>query len=327
MARSIADLKKALKKDNDDNQVNSGGYFYPIWNLPKDATTSVRLLEDPDEENPFIVYLKYWEHAFKVGDNFERFPCLKTWGEECPICNVSQSFYKNDEPTKGKRYYKKLFLLARGIVTADGLEGVEGYEESAKGKVERLKFSYQLATKLKSDIDKLENDEVFWDLDNGIDFEIQKQIKKDDKGKEQAQYDLGSGFARRSTSIPEEWRENIPEGPLSDILPEKVPHERLLVVVQKSLAEEDDGGASDSDNNMDEDKIMEMVKRNRSEKSDDSEEKPAKNPKGTTATKPKEAKAAEPEEDNDDILSMISDDNSDSDDDDDYLRELMGDDD
>jgi hypothetical protein len=266
--RSIKALQERLTNESKESGSNSG-FYYPHWKLPKDGMTKIRILEDPDQENPLVVYTDYMEHVLHINDEITRVPCVKNNGKEqsCPICEMSQKFYKAKNDDRGKYFYRDMYALLRGLVTKDGLEYGED-DEPATGTIKIFKFSYQLATKLKSEIGKLDEEDVFWDLDDGLDFIIEKQIQLSKGGKEFAKYDLGSGFVRKSTKIGKDWREEITDEPLSALIPDIPSYDEADELLQRYLKAEFNGGSSDDDKTESEDELMDKINRNRRAKSE-----------------------------------------------------------
>lgn len=330
--RSLKNLQEKIQEINNNSGRNTGGLYYPHWKLPKDGKTKVRVLEDPDQENPLIVYQQFLEHTLNIDDELVRVPCLRNLGNDhnCPICNISQKYYRNDDKDKGKYYYRDLFAILRGIVTKDGLEYQEG-DETATGKVKVFKFSYQLVNKFVAEIGKLDEDDVFWDLDEGIDFIIEKNIQMSSGGKEYGKYDLGSGFDRKTSSIPEEWREDLPTEPLSNLLPSIPSYEEADEILQrhfKSLMNENHSDG-EGEKEEDEDALMEKLNRNRkarNQESKKSEEEKSEEVKDETDNSSDDDLPFDPDdssEDSDDSnpLDSLS---LEDEDDDDILEQLKG---
>lgn len=265
--RSIKALQKRLNSESRESGSHNG-FWYPHWKLPKDGITKIRILEDPDQENPLVVYTDYMEHVLHIGDEIIRVPCVKNNGKDksCPICVMSQKFYKAKDDDRGKYFYRDMYALLRGLVTKDGLEYGED-DESASGTVKAFKFSYQLATKLKSEIGKLDEEDVFWDLDKGLDFIIEKQIQLSSGGKEFGKYDLGSGFVRKTSEINKDWRETITDEPLSDLVPDIPTYDEADELLQRYLKAEFNGdNSNDEDKTESEDELMAKINRNRKAK-------------------------------------------------------------
>lgn len=324
--RSLKGLQDRINSEESKGNT-TGGFFYPHWKLPFSGSTKVRLLEDPNEDNPFAVYVPFMEHKLNIGEEVVRIPCRRNLGKDhnCPICDLSKKFYDaggEDNEDKGKYYYRDLYAVLRGVITSDGLEYSED-EESAKGKVKVLKFSFQIFNRLKVEIAKLEDDELFWDLDEGLDFEIVKDKQMGKGGKEYGKYDLSSGFVRRASAIPEEWREEIPDTPLSEILP-AIPSydeadEKLQEHLKSMMAETAD--SSDDDNTTSEEDLMEQLNRKRNQKKDQKKES---EPEPTPTPKKKEkVEEPAPSEDDSPLSGLMEDD--DDDDDGDILAQLNSD--
>lgn len=302
--RSLKDLKTQLDKQERSGN-NSSGVFYPFWKLPENGSTKLRILEDPNEDNPLAVYVDYLEHRLHISDDIVNIPCPKNNGKNqaCPICEVSSKLYKNGNEEKGKYFYRDAYAILRGIVTKDGLEYDED-GESAKGKTKAFRFSYQLAKKLKVEIGKLDDDDVFWDLEEGLDFIIEK-VMKQVKDREFANYDLGSGFARKTTEIPEKYQKEIPEEPLSALLPEIPSYDEVKELLDKHLR-----GLSGKSNSEDDDKVeseeelKEKLNRNKAGKSkrdveDDDDDDDSADALAALATA---------DDEDDDLLALLADD-------------------
>ena len=268
--RSIKALQERLTSESKESGSHNG-FWYPHWKLPKDGITKIRILEDPDQENPLVVYTDYMEHVLHISsDEITRVPCIKNNGKEhsCPICAISSKFYKSKNEDRGKYFYRDMYAILRGLVTKDGLEYGED-DDPATGTVKAFKFSYQLATKLKSEIGKLEEDDVFWDLDEGLDFIIEKQIQLSSGGKEYGKYDLGSGFVRKVTKISKEYREAITDEPLSALLPDIPTYDEADELLQRYLKAEFNGDKSDDEDKTEsEEDLMAKINRNRAGKSE-----------------------------------------------------------
>jgi hypothetical protein len=324
--RSIKGLQDKINSETKEGGSNNGLY-YPHWKLPKDGVTKIRVLEDPDMENPLVVYREYLEHKLDVGEKeIIRIACPKNAGKEhnCPICDMSRKLYDNDDRTQGKYYYRDLFIFMRASVVKDGLEYAEG-EESATGQVRTFKFSFQLVKKFKSDIGKLdpESEDDFWDVDNGIDFEIEKQIGKV-KGEDMPDYGVGSGFTRgRSKPLSDEAKALITEDPLSDLIPHIPTYDETEELLQKHLRFRHGGGGDDSgepDAEESEDEIMAKIQRQKdARKKAKDEPEDADEAEDTTAEAADDV-SSDDDDDTPDTVDAVDDD--DDDDDDDILRKL-----
>lgn len=264
--RSLKALQTHLTEESNKSGGGNGGFYYPHWKLPKDGVTKIRITEDPDKENPLIVYVNYLEHKLQINEDWVRIPCLKNSGKEinCPICTHSYKLYKAKDEEAGKYFYREMFALLRGIIVVDGLEYTED-EEKQLGKERPFKFSYQLANTLKTEFGKLDEDEEFWSLTDGIDFEIVKQMIKGSNGKEYGKYDVGSGFVRRSSAV--DFPTEVSEEPLSSLLPEIPSFDEASGILERYFKAILNGGSdSDSDKEEDRDALMKRISERRKEK-------------------------------------------------------------
>jgi hypothetical protein len=322
--RSLKALQDKINNEGKDSN-NSGSLFYPHWKLPFDGTTKVRILEDPNEDNPLAVYVTFMEHRLHIGDDVVRVPCLRNKGKDhnCPICDLAKKFYDAGNEDKGKYYYRDMYAVLRAVVTKDGLEYSDG-EETAKGKVKVFKFSYQIFNKLKAEIAKLEDDDLFWDLEEGLDFAIVKDKQMGKGGQEYGKYDLSSGFVRKPSAVPDDWRSEIPEEPLSALLSEIPSYDEADATLQKHLkslmGESDDGDGDDKTTS--EDDLMEKLKRQQS-KNKKAEEPVAEEEKEKEKEKDEPVSKDTPDDDSDNPLAgLVDGDDDDDDDDDDILSQL-----
>jgi hypothetical protein len=264
--RSLKDLQQRISNESSKRGGENTGFYYPIWKLPAKGTTKIRILEDSDENNPNVVYTTFMEHVLHIGDEKVRVPCPKNSGsnKSCPICELSSKYYKAGDKITGKYYYRQLSYLLRGIVTKDGLERAEG-EQTATGRAQAFKFSWQLSVKLKAELGGLDPDEENpWDLDNGIDFAIVKEITHGPDGKDQPKYDLSSGFVRKTSSIPEEWRANIPTEPLTALMPGIPDYDTACAILERHLDSKENGSVPSGDDDVsDESDVVANIRKQR----------------------------------------------------------------
>jgi hypothetical protein len=287
-----------------------------------DAETRIRVTEDPDQENPLITYVEYFEHKFKIDGDFVRTPCIKNLGKEhkCPICEHSQKLYKaktidpegDGKRMLGKKYYRDAYLLLRGIVIKDGLAYKDG-EEPRTGKQATFKLSYQLSNSYKAEMSKLDDDDEFWDIEEGIDFSIIKKL--DGSGFEK--YDTSSGFARKPSNATDSITGEITDEPLSALIPAIPSYDEADEILERHFKSEHSGGnGSSSSRTKGEDNDTE-------EYEDELMSKLSRNNKDRKAAKPVDEQVAALVDDVDDsIAASLSDDDDDDDDNDDILRQL-----
>jgi hypothetical protein len=315
--RDLSKLQNKIQEaaNKKDKVSNTGGFYYPHWNLPFDGETSIRILEDPNLENVDIVYIPYMEHSLYIDNDRVKIPCIKNLGKDhaCPICELSSKFYDKGDRETGKKYYRGLYSILRALVVKDGLE-YSGDETNSEGQIKMFKFSYQLATKLDVEIGKLRKTDYFWELKEGINFSIVKNRQPDPDGNDYGKYDLSSGFDRYATDIPSDWDVELPTTNLCDELP-KIPtydeaNELLQRHLMKSVGGDDN---SDSDNTDTEEELMEKLAQQQNNRKQRSsiEDAPVENKEADT---------------DDDIMERLANSSDDDDDnDDDILAQLRND--
>jgi hypothetical protein len=201
-------------------------------------------------------FLEKDHHKISIDGKDETIPCLNMYGETCPICELSKKYYamarqeeKKDEEkaaalkAKGKYYYRSRSYLASAYIKKDPLPKNPETGENYEGKVKVIQFGNQLYKKFDTSLETLattnELDDVPWSLTNGLDFNIVKKM-----GSQWAEWDLASDFARRSSSLPDEFIATFEKVDLRKYLPVNPGAEK----VQRMLdAHMNDTSYSDSD--------------------------------------------------------------------------------
>jgi len=330
--KSLQGMKDKITQELQGKDNNTDGYYYPHWKLLKDGKTVLRISEDPDMGNELDCYIDYLEHKVQIDDKWVRVPCLKNNGKStpCPFCEHSKKMYDADNKKLGKYYWREAFAILRGIVIEDGLEAIEGHE-SKVGKEVNFKFTHQLNMVLKNGVKKLEDDEIFFDLKTGINFEIVKVIQKDGD-KEYGKYDVSSDFARRASDVSE-YADAQTDQPLSTLIPPTPTYDEASEILERHLRGLDSstaysGGSQDEDEGEEQQSsqsdLEAQINRRRSSKKD---EEPAKTESAdpvidadaddNVGDVPEDADASG-------IDELIGEGSSDDDDDDDILKQLGG---
>ena len=121
--RTLAALAEQFKqKTNEGGGGDSAVWklFFPFWKSDMDSVSVVRFLPDADEENPMGFLVENHSHELVVNGKREKVPCLKMYGEECPVCQLSQKYYDEKSPdhneTLGKKYYRKKSYIGQVLV-------------------------------------------------------------------------------------------------------------------------------------------------------------------------------------------------------------------
>lgn len=258
MSNSKLEALRALLKKEKENKDNKGGNrrrnnMYPFWTMDVNKTAKVRLLPDKNEENPFLFYVEKLEHTLSIGGKDEKIPCLWMYGEKCPICQLSQSYYKAEgkESKNGKYYYRDKTSMVNLLVLEDPLPVDEETGESYAGKQLNSQFGFQLMECIKNallpDPDEEESDEDFepWSLTKGHDFFIKKTMQG-----QHANFAMASKFSKKSTPISEEYAEKIELIDLTSLLPKNPGLDfvkRKLDAHISGEIDEDDEAKSESD--------------------------------------------------------------------------------
>lgn len=232
MARpSLAELKNRFKEKNQKREQkfeNNG--FYKFWEMAFGKEAHVRLIPDANEENPTVFSLEKFTHKLIINGKDKTFPCLSNYGEFCPVCDRSQKYYNAKDTEKGKYYWKKKTTLIRALVIEDPIAPEAG-KENCVGKGVTLSATTEVMNRLTASLAEFaDNDPDPWDLDQGCNFIIRKDEKSTPDGAV-ASY-VGSGFARRSSSIPEQWRDEAAPVDLRTLLPKNPGLEAVVAILE-----------------------------------------------------------------------------------------------
>jgi hypothetical protein len=239
MALDITQLKAAFAKKSESTEKtgNTGFWnmFYPFYKMGFDETSTFRFLPDLDDENPlgFIVENRF--HELWINGKKKQIACLKMYGEDCPCCDKSSEFYNGGDQTLGKTFYRKIDYVASGIVIKSAFEYIIKPEENP---VRLVSMTKQLYEKLETEIVKGDLDAMPYDMQNGYDFRIikNKKVVPDGKGgqKEYGNY-TDSGFARKSTPIPEEYLSRIELLDVKNYRFAKIEREQMEIMIEAAL--------------------------------------------------------------------------------------------
>lgn len=273
-------LKQKLAEEKAKKESGGSGSYsndiYPFWLMEIGKKARVRILPDLNEDNDFIFFKDRLEHTLSINGDDKKIPCRQMYGEDCPICELSRKWYKEEgkDSKNGKYYYRKKTSLVRVLVLEDPLPPNDA-GETYEGKVCNTQFGFQLMEKIK---EQISNDDLgeFYDLDEGYDFIISKT-----KQGEYGTYSVGSQFARNASAIDDDVKETVELIDLSTLLPKDFGYDKVQGMLEAHINGEDYDDGDDSSKKEDKKPVA----------------KPVSAPKKTVAAKPVvEKEEAEEEE-------------------------------
>lgn len=237
MSLSLEQLKAAFKSpERSANTLPSN--YYPFYRMKAGEQATIRFLPDKNADNPLGFLVEKHTHILEINGERKTVPCLKMYGEECPICKVAQAYYQAGDETNGKKFYRKKSHIAQVLVVEDPLPADENTGERHEGKVRYVNLGYQLYNIIKDTFESGELEEIPFAYENGTNF----IIKKTQQG-EYSTYATGSRFARHETDLTAEEIEHVEEHmiDLSTLLPANPGLERVEAMLEAALT----GGSVD----------------------------------------------------------------------------------
>ncbi len=233
LKQKLAEEKQ--KKDSGGQQFNND--IYPFWTMKTGESARVRILPDKNEDNASFFFIDRLEHKISINGEDKRIPCRSMHGEDCPICDLSRKYYKEEGKgsKNGKYYYRNKTSIVRVLVIEDPLPPNEETGETYEGKVMNTQFGYQLMEKIK---EQISSDDLgdFTDLNEGYDFIIKKTKQA---GGEYDTYSIGSQFARKPSAIDEDVQANVELVDLSTLLPKDPGFEKVYNMLQAHITGEE----------------------------------------------------------------------------------------
>jgi hypothetical protein len=225
-------IKAAFKKAEPEQTTNFSNNYYPFWNIQEGEEAIIRFLPDANDENPTGFLLEKVTHKLEINGETRNVPCLKMYGEECPICKVSSAFYKEGDKANGKKFWRSKQHLAQALIVKDPLPVDKETGETHEGKVRYLSLGWQLFEVIKTAFESGDLDVPPFAFEGGCDFIIKKT-----KQGEYDTYAIASRFARKSRDLDDDEIEIAEEGmvDLSTLLPPKPVYEKVQAMLEAAL--------------------------------------------------------------------------------------------
>lgn len=235
--RSLADLAAAFSSKTTEN--TSGAtwkLFFPFWKAEVDTVSTVRFLPDADETNPMGFLVENLTHSLTINGKRETVACLKMYGEECPICDLSARFYdkKSAEYNEelGKQYYRKKSYIGQVLVIDTPIE------HDAEQLVKLIEFGPQVFKQIQAAFQSGDLEAAPFELKGGYNF----RFRKTKTGSGQNSYTT-SNFAPKQTDVGDDIIEKMNLFALNDYRTQKT--ERAAV--EAMLVAATTGGSYSSD--------------------------------------------------------------------------------
>lgn len=233
----LARLKAAYgqPEDRQPREFASNTKMFPFWNMKVGQRAVVRFIADKNPDNILGFMVEKLTHVLTVNGEKKTVPCRSMYGEACPICELSQKFYKAKDDVNGKKYYKKRQYLAQVLVVEDPLPADQQTGQTNVGQVRTLAINYQIRNLINeafANVDEpLEHDPD--DIENGYDF----VIKKTEQGG-YASYVVGTKFMSRPRALTETEIVAVTEGAvdLSTLLPRDIGAEKVQAMLDADVS-------------------------------------------------------------------------------------------
>jgi hypothetical protein len=240
--QSLAALKGAFATpENTRAEGGNSNNYYPFWDMPVGSRAVIRFLPDLNESNPRGFLVERVSHNLEVNGQRRTTPCLSMYEEDCPVCKVSQDYYKAKDEVNGKKYWRKRQYIAQAIIVEDPLPKNDDTGLTYVGQVKAISLGFQIYNIIKEAFGSDELEAVPYDLSEGYDF----IIKKTEQG-QYASYAVGTKFANKQRALDDDELAAVEEGmiDLSTLLPASPGEERTRNLLNADLNGEEfeDGG-------------------------------------------------------------------------------------
>lgn len=241
--RTLADLQSAFKTPERQSRPSN---YYPFFLMPDDSIAVVRFVPDKNPDNPMGFLVEKIVHNLTINGNRRKVPCLSMFGEECPICAVSQQYYKAGDEDNGSKYWKKREHIGQALIIEDPLPPDQDTKETHEGKLRFINLGFQLFGVIKKVFESGDLDEIPFAYKGGYNFTIAKTPQGN-----HSNYTMGSQFARRQSDLTAEQIAYIEEEyvDLSTLLPQNPGLEKVEALLHSAMTGEDYVDPSKQDDN------------------------------------------------------------------------------
>ena len=201
--KSLADLASAFasKTSGEGSGNQTWKLFFNFWKAPVDSVSTVRFLPDADEENPMGFLVENLAHELTINGKREKVPCLKMYGEDCPICTLSQTYYDEKSPDHnealGKKYYRKKSYIGQVLVVDTPIE------HDQEQLVKLMEFGPKIFKQIQASFSSGDLEEAPFELKGGYNFRIKKS-----KSGEYADYGTSS-FSPKQSDVADDIIESM----------------------------------------------------------------------------------------------------------------------
>jgi hypothetical protein len=236
--KTMEELRASWGNTNQTDKSEFVNNYYNFWDMKTGESAVVRFLPDLSDENPRGFLVEKIIHKLTINGEEKKVPCLKPFGEECPICKLSQSYYKSEGKgsVNGKKYYITRSYVAQALVIEDPLPPNKDTGETNVGKVRFIALGFQLHNIIKEAFADQTEDalkEIPYDFHGGYDFIIKKSLSGDGH----AAYTVGTKFKNSQRSLTEDELavvgDNMVE--LSTLLPKNPGLEKVQAMLTAEL--------------------------------------------------------------------------------------------
>lgn len=197
--RSLADLAAAFTSKTTDGGGGNANWklFFNFWKAPVDSVSTVRFLPDANEDNPMGFLVENLVHELTINGKREKVPCLKMYGEACPICELSARYYDEKSPEYseelGKKFYRKKSYLGQVLVVDTPVE------HNAEQLVKLIDFGPQVFKQIQAAFQSGDLEVEPYALKGGYNFRFRKTLT----GQGQNSYTT-SNFAPKQTDVADD---------------------------------------------------------------------------------------------------------------------------